>query len=78
VSRLRIAAPGEGQPEGGFADAANAAMARALADGAVVIFLAYETPAGEAKWIAVPLSGVLARGFVDALYDQFHPDPTGE
>lgn len=64
MARLRVASPGESQPEAGFADTARAALDQVLAEGAVALVILYETPA-EHDWIAVPPAEAVARGLVD-------------
>lgn len=70
MARLRVASPGEGQPEAGFADTARAALEQALADGAVALVILYETP-GVRDWVAVPPAESVARGLVEMQREDF-------
>jgi hypothetical protein len=68
MSRLRVVQPGDGTPEMGFAEAARAALEKALADGATVLMIAYETP-GAMRAVSVPDGIVVVKGFVELLWE---------
>ncbi|MGH7078134.1 MAG: hypothetical protein ACREFU_08540 [Acetobacteraceae bacterium] len=65
--RIRPVSADQSQPEQSFADAAQAVLARALADGATVLMVAWEDPSGQVTGISVPGSGALLRGLVETL-----------
>jgi hypothetical protein len=77
MTRLRVARPGGEHFEAGFAKTARLALEQALADGATVLCVLYETPAGT-KHIAVPNAHAVAIGLHDqmrhALYPEKEPD----
>jgi hypothetical protein len=77
MARLRVASPAEGQPEQGFADAARAALEKALADGVLAICILYETPA-ERDFVAIPGSVALAQGLVRMQAFDFDPPPVAD
>lgn len=63
MSRVRVVTANTEQPEAGFAETARAVLERALASGAVVLGVIWETPAG-IEWDTVPSSDALAEGLV--------------
>lgn len=72
--RLSVVSGNREQPEGSFLEAAQALLARALADGAIVLMIAWEDPSGKVTGAAVPGSGALLRGLVGALAETLIPD----
>ncbi|GAC1500205.1 MAG: hypothetical protein NVS1B6_06400 [Steroidobacteraceae bacterium] len=58
-----------------ISDAIHAAAAEAIAAGAVVVVLAYETPDSTIHMRTVPSSHAVLRGVVDQLYEHIHPLP---
>lgn len=72
--RIRPVSADQEQPEQSFADAARATLERALAEGAVVLMVAWETPSGAVTGVSVPGSGALVRGLTEALYEALIPD----
>ncbi|MGH7049150.1 MAG: hypothetical protein ACREFS_12555 [Acetobacteraceae bacterium] len=65
--RIRPVSPDQSQSEQSFDEAAQAVLARALADGATVLMVAWENPSGQVTGISVPGSGALLRGLVETL-----------
>jgi hypothetical protein len=68
-----VAAPAPGALPG-FADAAQAALARALARNPVALVVIYEDRNG-IRWEAAPHSAGLVRGMVNDLHDGFSGVP---
>jgi hypothetical protein len=71
--RLRVANPSGEHFEAGFANTARKALEQALADGAIVLDILYETPAG-VRHIAVPNSRAVSVGLHNDMTDILHPD----
>jgi hypothetical protein len=74
MSRLRIAGKGGAEHfEAGFAKTARLALEQALAEGATVLAIGYETPAGF-RCISVPAARAVTVGLHSALSDHLYPD----
>jgi hypothetical protein len=72
--RLRIAGRGGAEHfEAGFAKTARLALEQALADGAMVLCVVYETPTG-VKHIPVPNAHAVAVGLHDQQRHALYPD----
>ena len=68
MSGLRIVTGDTGAPSGPMADAARAALEVALAAGATVVVILYETPR-TIGWATVPSSDALLRGMIETVRD---------
>lgn len=72
--RLRIAGKGGAEHfEAGFAKTARLALEQALADGAIVLCITYETPT-ETKFVSVPNAHAVAVGLHDQQRAILHPE----
>lgn len=72
MARLTVARPGGEHFEASFAKTVRAAVEQALAEGAVVVCITYETPAGF-RHIAVPSSRTVAVGLHEQLTETLFP-----
>lgn len=72
AAQIRIVAEGNEPREQSFAEAAEALLARALAEGANALVIAWESENGVSAQ-AIPRSHVVVRGLVDVVYEQLHP-----
>lgn len=77
MSRLRVARPSGEHFEAGFAKTARLAMEQALAEGAVVLSITYETP-HEVKHLAVPNTRAVTLGLHNQLATILYPDTGAE
>ena len=73
MARLRVASPEDGQPEGGFADTARAALEQALSEGAIVMAIIYETPS-TLGLLSVPRAEAVTRGLVEMAHREIQPE----
>lgn len=73
MSRLRVARRGGEHFEAGFAKTARIALEQALADGAVVLAITYETPKGETKITAVPNARAVKTGLHEGANALLYP-----
>lgn len=77
--RIRPVTSDTEHPEQGFEEASRALLARALADGANVLVMAWENPKGEVLVEGVPNAKAVVRGMVDSAFEAVHPpDKEGE
>ena len=78
MSRVRVVKPGDSeQPEVGFADTARATLERALAAGAVVIGIVWESPAGFES-DSIPSAEAAELGLAARWVDGLYPDEGGD
>lgn len=72
--RIRPVSIDQEHPEQSFTEAAQAVLARALAEGATVLMVAWEDPSGRVTGVSVPGSGALLRGLVETLVETLLPE----
>lgn len=72
TAQIRVVTEGHEPHEQSFAEAAEALLARALAEGANALVIAWESEAGVTAQ-AIPRSHIVVRGLIDVVYEQLHP-----
>jgi len=72
--RIRPVSADQEHPEQSFTEAAQAVLARALAEGATVLMIVWEDPSGKVTGVSVPSSGALLRGLIEALAETLAPE----
>jgi hypothetical protein len=75
--RLRVASPSGEHFEAGFVNTARKALEQALSEGAIVLDILYETPAG-VRHLAVPNCRAVSVGLHNDMTDILHPEPEAE